>query len=165
MKQKLLVGIQIFLATVIIATGVTFANNQAGSSEDPLVAKSYVDDKINQVLEIINTTVGSDNNTSNNNSSNNTNVQISGNSFKPVLVEVGQTIYGKEGTELILRSGKGSAVVPGAEGIANLTNGLEIKNKNTINKNHLIIIPRDDGRGVKVSEKAWFLVKGDYEIK
>ena len=159
MKQKILVGVQIFLATAIITTGITFAN-QAGSSEDPLVAKSYVDDKINQVLEVINSTVGS-----NNNSAGNNNVQPSGNSFKPVLVEVGQTIYGKEGTEVILRSGKGNAVVPGAEGIANLTNGVEVKNKNTVNKNHLLIIPRDDGRGVKVTEKAWFLVKGDYEIK
>lgn len=161
MKQKILVGIQIFLATFIVATGIAFANSQAGSSEDPLVAKSYVDDKINQVLEVINSTVGSEN-TSNSTS---TNVQISGNSFKPVLVEVGQTIYGKEGTELILRSGKGNAVVPGAEGIANITNGLEVKDKNTINKNQLLIIPREDGRGIKVTEKAWFLVKGDYEIK
>ncbi len=161
MKQKILVGIQIFLATFIVATGIAFANSQAGSSEDPLVAKSYVDDKINQVLEVINSTIGTEN-TSNSTS---TNVQISGNSFKPVLVEVGQTIYGKEGTELILRSGKGNAVVPGAEGIANITNGLEVKDKNTINKNQLLIIPREDGRGIKVTEKAWFLVKGDYEIK
>ncbi len=161
MKQKILIGVQIFLSVTIIATGVTFAN-QAGSSEDPLVAKSYVDDKINQVLDVINNTVGTNKNIDNNTS---TNVQVSGNSFKPVLVEVGQTIYGKEGTELILRSGKGNAVVPGAEGIANITNGLEIKNKNTINKNQLLIIPRDDKRGIKVTEKAWFLVKGDYEIK
>ncbi|WP_317367189.1 hypothetical protein [uncultured Tyzzerella sp.] len=160
MKQKVLIGVQIFFATVIIATGVTFAK-QAGGSDDPLVAKSYVDDKINQVLEVINTTVGSNVG----NKPTNTNVQISGNSFKPVLVEVGQTIYGKEGTELILRSGKGNAVVPGKEGIANITNGIELRNKNTVNKNHFLIIPRDDGRGVKVTEKAWFLVKGDYEIK
>lgn len=161
MKQKILIGIQIFLATAIIATGVTFAN-QAGSSDDPLVAKSYVDDQINQVLKVINNTIGSDTSPG---SSSNTNVQISGGSFKPVLVEVGQTIYGKEGTEVILRSGKGNAVVPGAEGIANITNGLEVKNKNAVNKNQLLIIPRDDGRGIKVTEKAWFLVKGDYEIK
>ncbi|WP_250277927.1 hypothetical protein [[Clostridium] colinum] len=159
MKQKILVGIQIFLATTTIATVIAFAN-PAGSSEDPLVAKSYVDDKINQVLEVINSTINTEGEISNN-----TNVQISGNSFKPVLVEVGQTIYGKEGTEIILRSGKGNAVIPGAEGIANITNGLEVKNKNTINKNHLLIIPRSDGRGIKVTEKAWFLVKGDYEIK
>ncbi len=164
MKKKILVGIQIFLASTIIATGVTFANNsQAGSSEDPLVAKSYVDDKINQVLEVINGTVGSDKDVVE--SGNISTQQVSGNIFKPVLVEVGQTIYGKEGTELILRSGKGNAVVPGAEGISNLTSGLELRNKGTVNKNHLIIIPRSDGRGVKVTEKAWFLVKGEYEIK
>ena len=163
MKQKLLVFMQIFLAVSIIATGVAFANN-AGSSEDPLVAKSYVDDKIDQVLDVINKTISTSQNTSQNPPVS-SNVQVSGNSFKPVLVEVGQTIYGKEGTEMILRSGKGNAVVPGAEGIANITNGLELKNKSTVTKNHLIIIPRDDKRGVKVTEKAWFLVKGDYEIK
>lgn len=166
MKQKILVGIQIFLASTIIATSVTFANNsQAGSSEDPLVAKSYVDDKINQVLEVINGTVGSNFDKQGLESGNISTQQVSGNIFKPVLVEVGQTIYGKEGTELILRSGKGNAVVPGEEGISNLTTGLELRNKGTVNKNHLIIIPRSDGRGIKVTEKAWFLVKGEYEIK
>lgn len=159
MKHKILIGLQVFLSVAVLTTGISFAT--AGGSDDPLVAKSYVDDKINQVLEVINTTVGKDNQTNQNTSQ----TVLPDTSFKPVLVEVGQTIYGKEGTELILRSGKGNAVVPGAEGIANLTNGLEVKNKNTINKNQLLIIPRDDGRGVKVTEKAWFLVKGGYEIK
>ena len=118
----------------------------------------------NQVLEIINTTVGT-NNSGNNSDKTETTPVIPDSSFKPVLVQVGQTIYGKEGTELILRSGKGNAVVPGKEGIANITNGMELKNKNTVNKNQLLIIPRDDGRGIKVTEKAWFLVKGGYSIK
>ena len=162
MKNKILIGIQIFLATTLLSTTIAVGN--AGGSDDPLVAKSYVDDKINQVLEIINTTVGT-NNSGNNSDKTETTPVIPDSSFKPVLVQVGQTIYGKEGTELILRSGKGNAVVPGKEGIANITNGMELKNKNTVNKNQLLIIPRDDGRGIKVTEKAWFLVKGGYSIK
>ena len=164
MKQKILVGVQVFLLITTITTGVIFANN-AGSSEDPLVAKSYVDDKIDQVLGVINKTIGT---TQNNNTQNDTqiqnNTQSDKNIFKPVLVQVGQTIYGKEGTEMILRSGKGNAVVSGAEGIANITTGVELRNKSTVSKNHFLIIPRDDKRGIKVTEKAWFLVKGDYEI-
>lgn len=156
MKQKILVGIQIFLATVIVGTAVTFATD-AGTSEDPLTTKSYVDDKINQVLQIINGSTGTNTGTTDNTAKNNT--------YTPVLVQVGQTIYGKEGTELILRSGKGKGVVPGAEGIADITTGEEIKNGTSVTKNHLLIIPRDDGRGVAVTEMAWFLVKGDYEIK
>lgn len=155
MKQKILVFLQIFLAVSIVQIGIAFAT-EAGGSEDPLVAKSYVDDKINQVIELINSTVGTTEKPT---------TQITGGVFKPVLVEVGQTIYGKEGTELILRSGKGVGVVPGVEGIANLTKSTEVKNGTKVNKNELLIVPRDDGRGVKVTEKAWFLVKGGYEIK
>ena len=36
---------------------------------------------------------------------------------------------------------------------------------NEIVPGHILIVPRADGRGVNVSEAAWFLVKGGYSIK
>ena len=160
MKCRFLIGIKVFLVITFIAVCVVFAN-QAGGSDDPLVAKSYVDEKINQVLNVVNSTLNGIGGSSNNSQNKAVTVAM----YTPVLVEVGQTIYGKEGTEIILRSGKGYTIVPGNEGIVNITNGLELKNNNNVLKNNLLIVPRTDGRGIKVTEKAWFLVKGGYEIK
>ncbi|MDE6181789.1 MAG: hypothetical protein K2F59_01110 [Eubacteriales bacterium] len=154
MKHKLIIGLEVLLASVILATGVTVFANQAGSEADPLVTKSYVDDKINKALETINSSSG-----------NTGNININTISYTPVYATVGQTLYGKEGTEIILRSGKGVAIVPTAEGISNITTGQDLRNNVSIGKNHLLITPRDDGRGIKVTENAWFLVKGDYVIK
>lgn len=153
MKHKIIIGFEILLASLVLTTGIVFAN-QAGGADDPLVTKSYVDDKINKALEKLNL-----------NQQEGTNVNINALSYTPVMVTVGQTIYGKEGTEIILRSGKGTAVVPTREGIANITTGQDLKNGAFIGRNHLLITPRDDGRGIKVTENAWFLVKGDYSIK
>ncbi|MDE6357606.1 MAG: hypothetical protein K2L15_03345 [Eubacteriales bacterium] len=154
MKHKLIIGLEVVLAGILLTTGVTVFGNQAGGQTDPLVTKSYVDEKINKTLETIN-----------NNSGSTSGVNINATSYTPVYATVGQTLYGKEGTEIILRSGKGTAVVPTAEGIANITTGQDLKNNTFVGKNHLLITPRDDGRGIKVTENAWFLVKGDYIIK
>lgn len=158
MKHKIIMGIEILLGFIVLTTGATvFANSQAGGASDPLVTRSYVDDQINKVLEKINSS----------NSGGNTegSANIKQKSFTPVFVTVGQSLYGKEGTEIILRSGKGTAIVPTPEGISNITTGQDLKNNATVGKNHLLITPKDDGRGIKVTENAWFLIRGDYTIK
>ena len=38
------------------------------------------------------------------------------------------------------------------------------RNGNTIENNNLLIVPRDDGRGVKTTEDSWFIIKGEYKI-
>lgn len=151
MKRKLLMGIQLAVASAIVVVGTAFAAD-AGSEGDPLVSKSYVDDKISQVTALIKSggTSGV--------------VPTSGTSYEPVYVSVGQTIYGGEGTELILRAGKGNVVIKGADGIVDATTGGDLKGGKAATKNHIMIVPRDDGRGIKVTEAAWFLVKGSYKI-
>ena len=156
MKRKLLIGLEVIIATMMVIGATAYAA-PAGSESDPLVSKSYVDDKINQVIAMINTgssTTVVDNATSS-----------AGSSYTPVYAAVGQTVVGGEGTELILRAGKGNVVVSGADGLTDTTTGADLKNGATVTKNHLMIVPRADGRGVKVTEAAWFLIKGEYTIK
>lgn len=150
MKNKVLFFIQIVF-TVISITVVTIFANQAGSADDPLVAKSYVDDKISQVIEAINSL---DNTTTS-----------KADAYTPVYVEVGQTIFGDEGTEIILRSGNANAVITGVDGLTNITTGQNISNGQKINANNLIIVPRKDGRGIKATENSWFLIKGGYTLE
>lgn len=151
--KRFLVGLLSIAAAVVMVMGSVYAAD-AGSEADPLVSKSYVDDKIEQVLAKI----GSGSTSSGT-------ATVSGTTFVPVNVAVGKTIIGGEGTEMILRAGKAGVVISGSEGISDVTTGQTLYNGHNATLNHLNIISRDDGRGFKVTENAWFLVKGEYTIK
>ena len=148
MKRKLIIGLQAIAVTVVAVVGTAFAAD-AGSASDPVASKSYVDDKINQVINMINTGSAT--------------TEASGSSYVPVSVPVGKVLYGAEGSEIILRSGKGTIYT--ADGVVDATTGANLKTGATAVANHILIVPRADGRGVNVSEAAWFLVKGGYSIK
>ncbi len=154
MKSKLIAGIEIFVVTAAVFAGVT-AFGAAGTQDDPLVSKSYVDDKINQVLEIVNGGSVSVDGT----------IAPAGGSYQPVYASVGQVVLGGEGTEMILRSGKANIYIEGVDGLVDATTGKNLTTGDVATSNHIMIVPRDDGRGVKVTEAAWFLIKGDYTIK
>ncbi len=153
MKKKLLIGLEIFIATMMVIGATVYAAT-AGSESDPLVSKSYVDDKINQVISMINTGT----------STAVVDSSSSASAYTPVYASEGQTVTGGEGTEIILRSGKGNVVISGADGITDATVGGNLTNGKAVTANHLMIVPRADGRGIKVTESAWFLIKGDYSI-
>lgn len=150
--KRFLIGAISVMASVVLVMGTVFAAD-AGSEADPLVSKSYVDDKINQVMNMIGSSTDSSGNVA------------AGGSYVPVSVGVGKTIIGGEGTEMILRAGKGDIVISAQEGIVDATTGQALYNGHKATLNHIMIIPRNDGRGVKVTEAAWFLVKGSYTIK
>lgn len=79
----------------------------------------------------------------------------------------GDIITGVEGTEIILRGGNASAYgVSKNNGLSNLTNGKSIdSNGTTIPANNHLLVPRDDGRGIKIeSTNAWVMIKGEYKI-
>ena len=157
MKSKIIAGIEIFLATAAVFTAVT-AFGAAGSQDDPLVSKSYVDDKINQILEIVNGgSVSVD--------TSGIVAPSTGTSYTPVYASVGQIVLGGEGTEMILRAGKANIYIEGVDGLVDTTTGKNLVTGDVATPNHLMIVPRDDGRGVKVTEAAWFLIKGDYTIQ
>ena len=134
------------------------SSSAPGSAGDPLVSKSYVDDKFNSILSILSAfndslpAIGQPGDVS------------TATSYTPVSVGIGQAIIGGEGTEIILRSGKAIGYCPGENGMVNITTGYEVYNGDNILQNHMLIVPRDDGRGALVVADAWFMVKGDYKI-
>ncbi len=148
--KRWLIGFLSVIASVTMVMGSVYAAD-AGSEADPLVSKSYVDDKIEQVLAKIGQSSGGT-------------ASGTGAAFTPVSVAVGKTIIGGEGTEIILRAGKAGVVVSGSEGISDVTTGQTLYNGHSATLNHLNIISRADGRGFKVTEAAWFLVKGSYTV-
>ena len=50
-------------------------------------------------------------------------------------------------------------------GLTDITAGEDIGKDVQIPSNHLLIIPRDDGRGVYCKTDAVFMIRGDYQIR
>ncbi len=184
MKKKYMLAavLSLVLASGILAQGMA-ASIQPGSTSDPLVSKSYVDDRINQLLSMIGggsqpvitqtPTVGSISGTATDEIVTDVMAQIkflygdkigTQAAFVPVNATKGQILLGGEGAEIILRSGKAVGFCNGTDGVVDTTDGAEIFNGAEIKANHLIIVPRSDGRGAAITEDAWFIVKGSYSI-
>ncbi len=85
--------------------------------------------------------------------------------FIVVEIKNGGVLEGKEGTEMILRAGSATAIASKDGGVTDLTAGADLKEGTKITKNHLLIIPRDDGRGIRCTGLCYVMVKGDYELK
>ncbi len=91
--------------------------------------------------------------------------------FAVVQMQAGQTLYASVNScEVIVRSGAAGVVSPFTvrfeeQGLSDTTDGRELYNEEVVPNNHMILIPRDDGRGIVVGEGgAWLMVRGDYRI-
>lgn len=87
--------------------------------------------------------------------------------FVPVELAKGQTLITGDSGEIILRGGKATAIGGAGGGLSDITSGTgaDVNSGQNVPLNHLLLISRDDGRGLKVvSDKAWVLVKGPYTI-
>ncbi len=184
MKNKILTTIVSGLLVTVLATTIVSAAD-AGSSADPLVTKSYVDTKVNELKAQIATLVSNNaNNTNtentntentNNTNTNNTNDEnttsettgdVPSSQYQVVQVPKGSKIIGGEGTEMILRSGSATVVTPISNGLVNMTVGIDAANGTSVPKNNLMIVPRADGRGFYITaDSTYVMVRGNYEIK
>jgi len=119
------------------------AGAAAGSADDPLITLSY----LNSVLPAAADTAGT-----------------------YVILELarGQRLRSRSNSvEIILRPDGAAAVISqhADYGVIDLTSGLERLSGEELPVNHLILVPRADGRGISVtSSKAFVMVRGDYEI-
>ncbi|MDR2899184.1 MAG: hypothetical protein LBU94_02610 [Clostridiales bacterium] len=176
MKIKKLVIPLIFcsLVSFFCLSEMAMAQSEPGGEQDPVVTKSYVDGKISELESnasseineyqmefIIDEVTGRilDEGLS-------PTQQVSGGdlTYVPVSVYAGQTILGGEGTEMILRSGSAIGYSSVADGLANTTTGGDVKLGDAVGVNNLLIVPRNDGRGLTATSDIWLLVKGNYNV-
>jgi hypothetical protein len=66
---------------------------------------------------------------------------------------------------LILRSGDAYAIDNGVDGLSDVTSAKDLKGGVTITANHLLLVPRADGRGIRAGSDLWVMVKGSYTIQ
>src|SRR5690554_1821413 len=104
----------IAIGAAALLLGSTVAFSEPGSEGDPLVTLSYVNRSIDQIKTYIDDKVA--------NLGGGT-TSPSSNELKVVNLSKGQFLIGKNGTEIILRGGKGTAVVSNLGGLADVTAG------------------------------------------
>lgn len=153
-----------------IATTIYAADSGIGTSDDPLVTKSYVDQKVAEMNKL-----------GNNNIDEELEAQQllietlladieklkaeKNSSYEVVTVKEGQTIQGKSGSEIIVRGGEAIAVGSEAGGLQNMTEGVDIEDGGVVPKYHLMIIPREDGRGLYAKTTLTVMVRGGYTLQ
>lgn len=145
MNRKIIAGAAVFLTVLSlswIGSGIFGAESGAGTAGDPVVTKSYVDALFASVSQGTEAAV-----------------------FEVVEVDAGASLIGGAGTELILRGGKATAIDNGADGVSDLTAGKDLRSGTAVALNHLLLVPRADGRGLRCESKSWVMVKGAYTIQ
>lgn len=85
-------------------------------------------------------------------------------SFQVAVIPKGKTFQGDEGCEFIVRSGEAVSVIAENGGLCDITAGRDIGANEEIVKNHMIIIPRSDGRGFVAKTDVIIMVKGSYGV-
>ena len=85
--------------------------------------------------------------------------------FKVITLNEGEMILCEAGTEIIVRSGKSIVVTDknSSGGISDITAGKDLANNEAIVNNHLLIVPKADGRGIKANVTGAVMVKGNFE--
>ena len=120
------------LALTAMLMGKTALGMGAGTEQDPLVAKSYVDQLVRlQVLEL----------------------------------ERGAILRGEAGTEIVLRAGQAVAITSPQGGISDLTAGRDVQAGEIVAKNHLLLIPRSDGRGLNALTDIVVVARGGVGVE
>ncbi|OEH86709.1 hypothetical protein BHU72_00070 [Desulfuribacillus stibiiarsenatis] len=161
------------------ALGVQFLSTVPGSTDDPLVTKSYVDEllksytpqqntgnitaleqemtrKMTEYEQKIQTLI------------NNASGQIGGNELIVVQLFPGDILIGVAGTEIIVRSGK-TMIVAEENGIPDVTAGKDLGKGTVVPHNHQLLVPRADGRGIVADQAStlpvYVMVRGGYELR
>lgn len=145
------------LVVLALVTGMWLGHGYAagsalepGSAQDPLVTRSYVDQEIEKLRSSIGSGSGGD-------------VPAAG--LLVVTVPAGKKITGYEGTEFILRSGKGKVVASAAGGLSDLTDGTNLAANVLVPKDHLVLFPRSDGRGFQAVTEIIVVVRGRHSVE
>lgn len=163
--------VKITLAILVLgATTLHAADSGLGTTNDPLVTKSYVDKKIAEVSGTgsldVSKKLEQQQILINELSAQLQALEEKGSStYEVVVVKPGEAIFGKQGSEIIVRSGEAKVIGSEAGGIQDMTAGVDLDNASLAPKYHLLIIPREDGRGLLATKTLTVMVRGGYTVQ
>ncbi|MGI6776480.1 MAG: hypothetical protein ACOX7R_00175 [Acetivibrionales bacterium] len=163
---------------VLVLTFMTVPIVQAvtadpGSEDDPIVSKSYVDeqveeleDKVDELTDMVRELTKKIQVLESNGPQGNT---AGGSKFEVLRLTQGQQLIAGESAEIIVRYGNAVAISGiNGDGLSDITSdqGGDLFTGDPIPVNHLLLVSRDDGRGLVAEGKEVFLlIRGEYSIK
>ncbi len=163
----------VILLTVTLSLGWTvlaFATDP-GSEKDPLISLSYFENKIEELKTDITNTLSKELTgkfdelkTSFEKTVNE--IKDKGvsapSTFEVININENENIICEAGTEIIIRSGKFTAIGSVSGGISDVTAGRDLITDEEIINNHLLIVPKSDGRGISAKVAGAVMIKGDF---
>lgn len=87
--------------------------------------------------------------------------------YEIVRVTEGMRLLAGGSCDIMLRSGTAVVIAPlASQGISDYTTGNEILDGEEITINHMLLIPRGDGRGILItSDEAYIMIRGAYALE
>lgn len=153
LKSKGIVALAL-LACLIVGQGVYGATKTPGSAEDPLVTLSLVEQKLSQLKFYVDERLKSV-----------PKEQQGGTALEVVELKPGEKLIGQSGTEIILRAGDAVTIASSLGGLADVTGAKDLQHNDVVPANHLLIVPRDDQRGVSAKSNVVLMVRGGYTVQ
>ncbi|WP_298034687.1 hypothetical protein [uncultured Dysosmobacter sp.] len=163
-KNRWVLRMVILLALSAALNMTVTAAAEAGSSGDPLVTLSYLNETfLNTILQRVDQKIAA----RNSQIAQQAGVSVSGGtsaSFTVVTLSSGQTLTGDIGCEVMLRVGSAVCVSPSAPGLIDETTASVLNNSGALSQNHLYMMTIE-GRGVKATAATTkLLVRGSYTL-
>lgn len=141
MKKRWILRLACLLTVSLLAATCVAAAGSVGSSDDPLVTYSYVNDTFKK--EVLSEANGG---------------------FVLVTMNKGQTLKGQVGTEVMLRVGTAVCTASSAPGLIDTSSASTLDNGAALAKNHLYMMTIEE-RGVKATAgTVKLLVRGGYTV-
>lgn len=133
---------KVFIGALALSFAAAVAASAAvpGDSDDPLISKSYIDSFILPYVD-------------------------KASSFSVINVSQGQSLIGDAGCEIILRMGTATVIATEKGGLCDTTIGGDWVSGSPVPPNHNLIVPLDDGRGIKADSDVILMVKGKYSVR
>ena len=158
MKRKnWFVRLGIILGICLALTGGIAVFSEPGGTDDPVVTKSYIVDKvIPDIKAYIDERFGI---------AASEGVAVRTDSYTVINVAEGKKVICDAGTEIILRMGKGTIIATEKGGLADTTNGYDLSNGSSMPSNHQLIVPLSDGRGFRADTDVIVMIKGGYSVQ
>ena len=167
-KNRWYLRMAAMLALSLVLSCTVSLAAEAGSSQDPLVTLSYLNDTfLGQIMEKVDAKIAQRNSQIvqqlEGQASSGTGTATAA-TFTVVTLSSGQTLTGDIGCEVMLRVGTASCVAPSAPGLIDESAGSTLSDGGALVQNHLYMMTVE-GRGVRATAATTkLLVRGSYSI-
>ncbi|MCL1828209.1 MAG: hypothetical protein FWG32_01805 [Oscillospiraceae bacterium] len=154
-SSKASVYLSVFLAVAVTAGISAYAASNYGTSSDPLITLSYLDEVLTpKLMNDFKTELDKTKE----------DLGGSGESFKVITLSNGQTLKASVGCEMLLRVGTAKVAASDSPGLVDVTDGGTINNGSALTANHLYMVSIEGNGVTATAATVRLMVRGSYTI-